>query len=105
MRKAWPRSRKPSPSSGELAADKRATYQPDLAYSLHTLSTALAEAGRREESVAPIQEAVTIYREVAAGKPRRLKLNGLDLRQANVTLWSRFRDSRSVSWDLNPLVR
>ncbi|MBV9192621.1 MAG: hypothetical protein JO168_00650 [Solirubrobacterales bacterium] len=54
----------------ELAADNSDADQ--LAYSLNTLSTALAEAGRREEGLAAIQEAVTILRGTGGGQARHL---------------------------------
>ena len=56
----------------QLAADNPDAYLPDLAASLNNLGNRLAEAGQREEALAPAQEAVTIRRQLAAGQPRRL---------------------------------
>ena len=43
--------------------------QPDLARSLNNLSVRLADLGRREDALAASQEAVAIYRELAAARP------------------------------------
>ncbi|WP_224283317.1 tetratricopeptide repeat protein [Streptomyces sp. LS1784] len=45
------------------------TYTPDLAMALNNLSHSLGEVGRREESLAAIEEAVAIRRTLAAGNP------------------------------------
>jgi hypothetical protein len=42
-------------------------YLPDLAASLNTLSVRLGEAGRREQGLTAIEEAVAAYRELAEG--------------------------------------
>ena len=68
-RRRWPRSRKPSPSTAQLAAARPDAFLPDLATSLNNQSTRLADLGRREEALAAIEEAVTIYRELAEARP------------------------------------
>ncbi|WJK33043.1 hypothetical protein [Solwaraspora sp. WMMA2065] len=45
-----------------LADANPAAYLPDLAGSLNNWSVDLGEVGRREEGLAAIEEAVTIYR-------------------------------------------
>jgi hypothetical protein len=50
-----------------LAAGNAAAHEPDLANSLSNLSVDLAEAGRRKEGLAAIEEAVTMRRRLAAG--------------------------------------
>jgi len=52
-----------------LAAANAAAYEPDLAMSLNNLSIRLAEAGRREEGLAAITDAVEVYRRLAAANP------------------------------------
>ena len=49
-----------------LAAANPAAYEPHLADSLNNLSIRLADAGRREEALAAIEEAVGIRRRLAA---------------------------------------
>ncbi len=49
-----------------LAAANAAAYEPALASALNNLSVDLAEAGRRGEGLAAIQEAVTVYRRLVA---------------------------------------
>jgi len=44
-----------------------AVYEPDLAMSLNNLSVRVAEAGRRDEGLAAIEEAVAVYRRPFAG--------------------------------------
>ena len=44
-------------------------FRPDLAGSLNNLAVRLAALGRREDALAAIQEAVAIYRELAAARP------------------------------------
>jgi tetratricopeptide (TPR) repeat protein len=56
-----------------LAADKPATYEPDFAKSLNTLSVRLGEAGRRDEGLKAIEEAVSIYKRLATDKPAAYK--------------------------------
>ena len=53
----------------ELVAANPAAYEPDLAGSLNNLSNRLAEAGRRDEALAAIEEAVEIRRRLAAANP------------------------------------
>ena len=61
-----------------------------LAGSLNNLSVRLADLGRREEALAAIQEAVAIYRELAAARPDAFRpdlassLNNLSLRLADL---------------------
>ena len=58
--------------------------------SLNNLSLRLADLGRREDALAAIQEAVTIYRELAAARPDAFRpdlatsLNNLSLRLADL---------------------
>jgi Tetratricopeptide repeat len=52
-----------------LAAARPAAFRPDLATSLNNLSNTLAELGRREDALAAIDEAVEVYRELAAKTP------------------------------------
>ena len=58
--------------------------------SLNNLSNRLADLGRREEALAAIQEAVAIYRELAAARPDAFRpdlassLNNLSLRLADL---------------------
>jgi hypothetical protein len=52
-----------------LAAQNPAAYEPDLAMSLNNLSVRLGEAGRREEGLTAIQDAVTIYRRLVDQNP------------------------------------
>ena len=55
---------------------------------LNNLSFRLAEAGRRDEALAPIQDAVEVYRRLAAGNPPAyepdlaMALNNLSIRLA-----------------------
>jgi hypothetical protein len=53
----------------ELADNNPAAYLSDLAGSLNNLSNRLAEAGRREEGLAAIEEAVEIYRRLVQANP------------------------------------
>ena len=68
-RRAWPPSRKPSSIRRRLAAPEPAAYEPDLAMALNNLSNRLAEAGRRDDALAAIEEAVEIRRRLAAANP------------------------------------
>ena len=52
-----------------LAAANPAAYEPDLASSLYNWSIDLGEAGRREEGLAAIEEAVQVYRRLAVTNP------------------------------------
>jgi tetratricopeptide (TPR) repeat protein len=60
----------------------------DLAVSLNNLSGRLAEAGRREQGLAAIEEAVSVYRQLAAGNAAAyepdlaMSLNNLSVRLA-----------------------
>jgi Tetratricopeptide repeat len=49
----------------QLAQADPATHQPDLAGSLNNLSVRLADAGRRDEALAAIEEAVAVRRRLA----------------------------------------
>ena len=60
-RRPWPRPRKPSASTAQLAGARPDAFLPDLAMALNNLGL-LADLGRREEALAAIQEAVTIRR-------------------------------------------
>ncbi|HVX20993.1 MAG TPA: tetratricopeptide repeat protein [Acidimicrobiales bacterium] len=52
-----------------LAEAHPAAYEPDLARSLNNLSNRLAEAGRREEGLAAVEEAVAVRRRLAEANP------------------------------------
>jgi hypothetical protein len=71
-----------------LAEANPAAYLPALAQSLNNLSLRLAEAGRRGEGLAAIEEAVEVYRSLAEANPAAylhdlaLSLNNLSLRLA-----------------------
>ena len=52
-----------------LAEANPDAWLPDLASSLNNLGNRLAEAGRREEALAPTEEAVTIRRRLAQNNP------------------------------------
>jgi hypothetical protein len=49
-----------------LPAANAAAYEPDLARPLNHLSVDLGEVGRGEHGLAAIEEAVTVYRRLAA---------------------------------------
>ena len=69
------RQRLPASGRGQPAA-----YGPAFAMSLLTLSIRLADAGRRaEDSLAVIQDAVTVRRRFARGQPRRLRARPRDV--------------------------
>ena len=55
--------------SRELAAAIPDRYRPDLARSLNSLGVQLSELGRPADALPPAQEAVVIYRELAAAIP------------------------------------
>lgn len=50
-------------------------FRPDLASSLNNLAVRLADLGRPEDALAAIQEAVTIFRELAARRPDAYQQN------------------------------
>jgi len=50
-------------------AKKDPTVRPELAGRLHELSTTLLQLGRRAEALPPIEEAVTIHRDLADENP------------------------------------
>jgi tetratricopeptide (TPR) repeat protein len=52
-----------------LAAANPAAYEPNLATALNNLSLRLADAGRRDEGLEAIEEAVTVHRRLAAAHP------------------------------------
>jgi tetratricopeptide (TPR) repeat protein len=52
-----------------LAADNPAVHEPDLALSLSNLGVVLAEVRRRDEALTAVQQAVEIYRRLAADNP------------------------------------
>jgi len=52
-----------------VAATQPAAYEPGFAAALNNLSVRLADTGRREEGLAASQEAVHIYRRLAAAQP------------------------------------
>jgi tetratricopeptide (TPR) repeat protein len=52
-----------------LVARNPDAYRPDLAMSLNNLAIRYAELGRREEALAPAEEAVEIYRALVARNP------------------------------------
>ena len=66
-----PRPRKPSSSTGSWPPSNPA-YLPDLAGALGNLGGSYSEVGRPQEALAPAEEAAQLYREQAAGEPRRL---------------------------------
>ena len=74
------------------AARRRPTgrVHPRPRRSLNNLSTALAELGRREEALAAIDEAVSLYRRLAAARPDAFtpdlarSLNNLSIRLADL---------------------
>src|SRR5882672_7567644 len=53
----------------QLAADRPAAFNSDLARSLHNLSNCLFAMGHREEALMAIQKAVELHRQLAAGQP------------------------------------
>jgi tetratricopeptide (TPR) repeat protein len=53
----------------QLAADRPAAFNPDLAMSLNNLSNRLSDLGHREDALTAIQEAVELYRKLAADRP------------------------------------
>ncbi len=72
-----------------LVAANPAAYEPALAMSLNNLSVRLAEAGRRAEGLAAVEEAVEVRRRLAAANPAAyepdlaMSLNNLSLRLAD----------------------
>ena len=52
-----------------LAAANPAAYTPNLATSLNNYANLLSEVGRRDEALAPAEEAVTLRRTLAAANP------------------------------------
>ena len=52
-----------------MGGDRAGASGPGLATSLTTLAKQLAGLGRHEDALAAGKEAVTIYRELAAGSP------------------------------------
>ena len=68
-----------------LAAGNPPAYEPALASSLNNLSVDLADAGRRDEGLTAIQDAVKIRRRLAAANPAAyepalaMSLNNLSL--------------------------
>jgi hypothetical protein len=72
------------------AASDPAAYEPDLASSLNNLSIRLAEAGRRDEGLTAIQDAIQIRQRLAAANPAAYEpdlassLNNLSIRLAVV---------------------
>ncbi|MEU6235428.1 tetratricopeptide repeat protein [Kitasatospora sp. NPDC047058] len=53
----------------QLVAADPGSYLPDLASALHDLAAYLSEVGRRDEALAPAQEAATTYRNLANTNP------------------------------------
>jgi tetratricopeptide (TPR) repeat protein len=53
----------------QLAADRPATFNADLASSLNALSYHLSNLGHREEALEIIREAVDLRRQLAADRP------------------------------------
>ena len=68
-RRRWPRSRRPPASTGSWPWPARTRSGPTWPASLNNLSVRLADLGRPEEALAAIEEAVIIYRELAAARP------------------------------------
>jgi tetratricopeptide (TPR) repeat protein len=53
----------------QLAEVRPDVFRPDLANSLNTQSTCLADLGRHEEALAAAEEAVAIYRQLSKARP------------------------------------
>jgi hypothetical protein len=76
-----------------LAEATPAAWLPDLAMSLNNLSNCLADAGRREEGLAAIEEALGIRRSLAEANPAAwlpdlaMSLNNLSNRLADAGRW------------------
>ncbi|MFJ4931621.1 hypothetical protein ACIP65_39090, partial [Streptomyces sp. NPDC088736] len=58
-----------------LTAVNPAAYEPNLANSLSNLGAQLAQAGRRSEALAPIEEVAGIYQRLAADNPAAYEPN------------------------------
>lgn len=57
----------------ELAESLPDRHRHDLAFSLRRLAVILAAPARNSEALSPAQEAVAIYRELAAAAPERYR--------------------------------
>ena len=71
-RRPWPRSRRPSPSTAQLAAARPDAFLPDLAMSLNNQSVCLADLGRREEALAADRGSRHHPPRAGRGPPRRV---------------------------------
>ncbi|AOR31088.1 hypothetical protein BFF78_08565 [Streptomyces fodineus] len=77
----------------QLAADNPAVYEPDLAISLTSLGSRLAEMGRWSEALTATEQAVEIYVRLAAGNPAAYEpglatsLSNLGIRSSQVRRW------------------
>jgi len=53
----------------QLTKGRPAAFNPDLANSLHNLSSCLSDLGHREDALATIREAAELYRQLANDRP------------------------------------
>ena len=70
-------------------AGRNPAFLPDLASALNNLGNRYSELGRRQEALAPAEEAVQLYRELAGGNPAFLPnlasaLNNLGIRYSEL---------------------
>ena len=71
----WPPPRRPSPATASWPPTTPPTC-PDLAMALTNLGVRYRELGRPDEALAPTEEAVAGYRELAADNPAHLPRPG-----------------------------
>ncbi|MDQ1394271.1 MAG: hypothetical protein QOF30_3248, partial [Acidimicrobiaceae bacterium] len=87
-------------------AANAAAHEPALASSLNNLSVRLAEVGRREEGLAAIEEAVAVYRRLAAANAAAhepalaTSLNNLSVRLAEAGRREEGLAARSEAHDI-----
>ncbi len=72
-----------------LVHQEETAFRPDLAMALNNLGNRYSEVGRRQEAVAPTEEAVSLYRELATTNPAfrpdlAMALNNLGIRYSEV---------------------
>ena len=88
--KLWPASKKLSASTEVSPPPARTPSAPDLALSLNNLSNRQSNLGQREQALASIEEAVGLYRGLAAARPDAFRpdlassLNNLSNQQSNL---------------------
>ncbi|MGE5257784.1 MAG: tetratricopeptide repeat protein [Hyphomicrobiales bacterium] len=94
----------------ELVNRDSAAFLPDLAMSLNNLGIRYSEVGRRQEAVAPTEEAVTIHRKLAETNPAFLpdlatSLNNLGISYSEVgrqddvdSVWEGAIGSITLAW-------